>query len=332
MPLVGAPSSPFDPPSLLYTILTQPVKTLIRFLDNFLSTLRSQPPPLDRDHPIRIVCLSDTHTVKASHVPDGDLLIHAGDLTDLGNPTELQAHINWLNSLPHEHKIAIAGNHDTWCDARSRVTLSQHDRKRKLDWGNIHYLQHSTITLDFPQHNGRRLTIYGAPQIPACGGKEFAFQYPRGTDAWSETIPQDIDILVTHTPPKYHLDLPAALGCEHLLKEVWNIKPRLHAFGHIHAGRTDFLGWLKGGREVVRWDHGQKCLERTTTRSDGLVTGLIDPRGWLDAFWVMYYGIIGVLWDRIWGGESDNTTLMVNAALMYNNTGKLGNEPQVIVL
>lgn len=111
------------------------------------------------------------------------------------------------------------------------------------------------------------------------------------------------------------------------------MQPRLHVFGHIHAGRTDTMGWLKGEREVVRWDEGQRCLERAMTRADGLIVGLIDPRGWADVVKVVAYGALAVLWDRVWGGASERGgTLMMNTALMFENTGKLGNEPQVVDL
>ncbi|TKA63928.1 hypothetical protein B0A55_10306 [Friedmanniomyces simplex] len=321
------PSSPFAPPPLLYILLTQPLKTLIRFLDYGFALLRS---PTRPDSPsIRIVCISDTHCLKSAHIPDGDLLIHAGDLTNAGTPAELQAQIDWLDDLPHQHKVAIAGNHDIYLDPRSRKTLGQEDQDGWIDWKRIHYLQHSALTLEFG--NGRRsLNLYGAPQIPACGGEAFAFQYPRGHDAWTDTVPEDTEVLITHSPPKYHLDLPTALGCEYLLSEVWRIRPAVHVFGHVHAGKSDMLGWLKGGREVVRWDEGQKCLERALARQDGLVKGLLDPRAWVDVVMMLGHGAMGVLWDRVWGGGQSRATLMVNASLMYNNTGELRNTPQVV--
>ncbi|KAK0262685.1 hypothetical protein B0A54_10493 [Friedmanniomyces endolithicus] len=321
------PNSPFHSPSLPYTLLTQPMKTFVRLLEYALALLGSIPEP--DSPPIRIVCISDTHCLTSVHIPDGDLLIHAGDLTNAGTPAELQAQIDWLDSLPHQHKVAVAGNHDTFLDPRSRITLSPEQQEGSIDWKGIHYLQHSALTLRFA--NGRRsLNLYGAPQIPACGGDEFAFQYPRGHDAWTDTIPGDTDLLITHTPPKYHLDLPTALGCEFLLSEVWRVRPALHVFGHVHAGKSDTLGWLKGGKEVVRWDEGQKCLERTLARPDGLVRELLNPRNWLDVMMVLGYGVMNVVWDRVWGGGQNGATLMVNASLMFNNTGELRNRPQVI--
>ncbi|TKA31971.1 hypothetical protein B0A50_01216 [Salinomyces thailandicus] len=240
---------------------------------------------------------------------------------------ELQAQIDWLDSLPHEHKVVIAGNHDTYLDPRSRKTLSTTDRDGRIDWKRLRYLQHSSITLSF-HHGQRRLKVYGAPQIPACGGEEFAFQYPRGDDAWSETVPDGTDVLVTHTPPKHHLDLPAALGCEHLLGEVRRVQPLLHVFGHIHAGKSGLLGWLKGGREVVKWCEAQAASEKVLSRNQGLFT-MFNPKIWIEFAQFVGQGVAGVLWERVWGGSS-NATVMVNASLMYNNSGQLWNPPQVV--
>jgi predicted phosphohydrolase len=61
-------------------------------------------------------------------VPNGDVLIHAGDLTENSTLSELQAHIDWLSPLPHTHKVVITGNHDTYLDPQSRAALSSEDR------------------------------------------------------------------------------------------------------------------------------------------------------------------------------------------------------------
>ncbi|KAI6900016.1 Metallo-dependent phosphatase [Hortaea werneckii] len=326
-----APKSPFDPPPLLHTILTQPIKSLVRIVDFALSSLRE--PPAPGSPPIRIVCISDTHCLQPKHIPPGDLLIHAGDLTNAGTPSEIQTQIDWLNTLDFQHKVIIAGNHDTYLDPRSRGTLEPADRNAQLDWKSLHYLQHSSVTLSF--HSGHRdLRLYGAPQIPACGGDEFAFQYPRGRDAWSETIPEDTEILVTHTPPKYHLDLPAGLGCEFLLNEVRRTQPVVHVFGHVHAGSSDWMGWVKGGREVVRWGgEVEREVQAALGRPNGLVRGLLDPFSWVGLLKVAVYGVMDVVWERVWGGGGgggDGATIMVNASLMFNSTGRLRNAPQVV--
>ncbi|MCJ1472693.1 hypothetical protein MMC13_001342 [Lambiella insularis] len=313
------PASPFDPPSLLYELLTHPFSVFIRTLHRLLRFLRGPAFPAPA-HPIRIVCISDTHTQKLA-LPPGDILIHAGDLTNSGTTTEIQAQINWLASFPHPHKIAIAGNHDSYLDSRSRSTA---DVDRTLDWKGIHYLQHSSVRLPFPDRgrSGRVLRIHGAPQIPACGGKDFAFQYARGDDAWTETVPADVDVLVTHTPPRWYRDLPRGLGCEMLLREVWRVRPRVHIFGHVHAGR---------GQERVFWDEGQRAYERLCARRESWVLwgGSLGLGWWLDVVRLLVYGMLGVLWTRVWGAEEEGT-VMVNAALIDWRNGKIGYEAQVV--
>ena len=63
---------------------------------------------------MRIVCISDTHEFHRDvEVPDGDLLIHAGDFTYFSKrPSMLFDFDDWLGSLPHEHKVVVPGNHE----------------------------------------------------------------------------------------------------------------------------------------------------------------------------------------------------------------------------
>ena len=56
----------------------------------------------------RIVCVSDTHTQIPS-LPKGDVLIHAGDLTNQGSISELRKTIAWIEKADFEAKIIIAG-------------------------------------------------------------------------------------------------------------------------------------------------------------------------------------------------------------------------------
>lgn len=54
------------------------------------------------------------------------------------------------------------------------------------------------------------------------------------------TIPDGIDVLITHGPPSGILDQPfgtrPSVGCWDLAQAVERVKPRLHVFGHIHGG------------------------------------------------------------------------------------------------
>lgn len=202
---------------------------------------------------MRIVCVSDTH---ARHrrvaVPDGDLLIHAGDITNTGSLDDVADFDRWLGSLPHQHKVVICGNHD-FC------FQEQPGRARPLITNAI-YLEDESAEV-------AGIRVYGSPWQPWFGG--WAFNLPRGPELaakWA-LIPPDTQILVTHGPPEGILDRNHRgdhVGCRDLLARVYEVKPRLHVFGHIHeaAGRTEAEGItfvnaaVAHGHEpiVVEWD------------------------------------------------------------------------------
>ena len=52
----------------------------------------------------RFVCISDTHC-HTFPVPDGDVLLHSGDLTHTGTLAQFETTVNWLKSLPHPLKM-----------------------------------------------------------------------------------------------------------------------------------------------------------------------------------------------------------------------------------
>ena len=170
---------------------------------------------------MRIVCISDTHERHDRiAVPDGDVLICAGDVTANGNLSALERFARWMQQLPHAHKILIAGNHD-WCFERYGASLLPPD---------IVYLQDSGTAID-------GLRIWGSPWQPRfC---DWAFNLDRGPQLavkWA-LIPADMDVLITHGPPMGMLDLTPRgdrAGCEALAARLEHLRVRLHVFGHIH--------------------------------------------------------------------------------------------------
>lgn len=59
---------------------------------------------------LRIACISDTHNDNCyDFVPQADILIHAGDLTDNGTIEELRDAYDWISALPHKVKVIVAG-------------------------------------------------------------------------------------------------------------------------------------------------------------------------------------------------------------------------------
>jgi Icc-related predicted phosphoesterase len=185
----------------------------------------------------RIVLISDTHDLqdRIHPVPDGDILIHAGDLTMLGRMNEIAAAGVWLRSLPHRHKIYIAGNHD-WMFEKNR-TLAMSLMNQGIigeGGGKLMYLQDGGVEV-------MGLRIYGSPWQPWF--MNWAFNVQRGSlKKYWDMIPENLDVLVTHGPPMGILDQSAPhLGSEHLgdqelMDAVERVKPRVHVFGHIHGG------------------------------------------------------------------------------------------------
>lgn len=72
----------------------------------------------------------------------------------------------------------------------------------------------------------------------------WAFNLKRGSECLSKwnMIPDDTDILITHSPPLGHGDLVCSgvrAGCAELLATVQKrVKPKYHIFGHIHEGKS----------------------------------------------------------------------------------------------
>ena len=103
------------------------------------------------------------------------------------------------------------------------------------------------------------------------------------------------------------------------------MKPKLHVFGHIHSGH---------GREAVFWDEGQLAYERLQSRKKGgVVLDLLPSYAWLDAIKVVWYGIKGILWQRLMVGPAGaNGGLLVNAAVVYQSTTDVGNPVEIVEL
>ncbi|MBA3534089.1 MAG: metallophosphatase domain-containing protein [Ardenticatenales bacterium] len=172
---------------------------------------------------LTIVALSDTHSLHGQlAIPDGDILLHAGDITRQGDIADVVEFNAFLGTLPHRHKVVIAGNHD-FCFERLP------NRCRQL-LTNAIYLEDESVTLE-------GIKIYGSPWQPWF--HDWAFNLARGEPLrrkWA-LIPPDTDILITHGPPLGHGDrttLNEVVGCADLLEAVQRLRPRYHLFGHIH--------------------------------------------------------------------------------------------------
>lgn len=308
-----------------------------RLLKLYSTFVQPAAPPTGEDT-IRIVCISDTHNNRPE-LPPGDVLVHAGDLTENGSFNEIQTELRWLSSQPHRYKVFVAGNHDVLLDeefiqSQPQRRYGSSQTKEDLDWGSVIYLKNSSITLDFPRnpHNAsgsetvestertsstaRRLMVYGSPFTPQYGTS--AFQYSPDPQFWTEIfapLRAAPDILVTHGPPKFHLDARDfhKAGCPYLSVEVARIRPRLHVFGHIHASY---------GREDAVLDGMQRCYEEV----------MIGWGGWETIGWMvarMIWEGLTWLFRRFRAREESLTTTFINAAVVGGPDNSLINQAVV---
>ena len=80
------------------------------------------------------------------------------------------------------------------------------------------------------------------------------------------------------------------------------------------------------------WDKGAMARRRGLgRRARGFVWDLCNLGLWMDLGLVVYYGVKAVVWERVWGGRlGGESTVFVNAAMMFEGSGRLGNGVQVV--
>lgn len=117
------------------------------------------------------------------------------------------------------------------------------------EYPSITYLNHESTHVYLKRKDGPRTSfkVFGSPYSPAHGLWAFAYPPAHASFLWDQ-IQLDTNIVITHTPPKYHCDeskLNRASGCETLRETLWRVRPSLAICGHVHEGR---------GAERILWD------------------------------------------------------------------------------
>jgi Icc-related predicted phosphoesterase len=198
---------------------------------------------------MKIVCISDTHGLHKSMehlLPEGDILIHAGDCTNVGKEKEIEEFIYWFQNLKgFDTKIFIAGNHDFGFEHYNGVRHNNEApwlhhllNEENLSQSDVVYLHDSEFIIESPEFS-RPIKFYGSPWQPEF--YNWAFNLPR--NGWElevkwKDIPEDTDVLITHGPPHGVRDFTPnnlQVGCELLRFRVEHLNPPVHIFGHIHG-------------------------------------------------------------------------------------------------
>lgn len=176
---------------------------------------------------MKIVTFSDTHGQHASvrltkflFDNAGDLLLFAGDL-QANHFDDGKSFVKWLASLPYKHKICVFGNHD----GNYEYTLEEANK-----YDNIKFLMNESINID-------GINIFGSPNSVLF--MDWYFMYPDNElkDIY-EKIPNNTNILLTHTPPFQILDETFDkynAGSKSLLDRISELNElKYNIFGHIH--------------------------------------------------------------------------------------------------
>lgn len=165
---------------------------------------------------MRILHLSDTHGChrRLRDLPEADVVVHSGDFCMVGSEQEAIDFLNWFCDLPYRHKIFICGNHDD-CLYGANIDGLDH---------NVHYLCNSGIEIE-------GLKFYGVPMFMGdCITDRQSRNYA--------SIPEDTDILITHSPAYGILDFDDGInyGSEEILERLTALHQlKAHLFGHIHT-------------------------------------------------------------------------------------------------
>lgn len=189
----------------------------------------------------KFLILSDTHdfdfTAGTSHplqlpTPKADVILHCGDLTQVGGVASFERAVKMLGNIDAELKLIIPGNHDLeldktfWAARRneegSPKDPEDHDLAVKAMIGPLAAEARVTFLTEgthaFTLKTGAKFLIYVSPYTPAYG--DWAFVYEPHQDRFNEpdqvgdgitsiateSIPDGIDIVMTHGPPMRILD------------------------------------------------------------------------------------------------------------------------------
>jgi Icc-related predicted phosphoesterase len=184
---------------------------------------------------MKITCIADLHGFYPK-LPGGDLLIVAGDLTARDKCSEYSEFAAWLSGQEYTQTVVIAGNHDN----EIQKGWSPFEAFQDCSFNEVEYLCDSGTEFE-------GLKIWGSPWTktfprmnPHC--KAFTVDTEEElAEKWA-LIPNDVDILVTHSPAYAIGDevtsgpYPVNVGSRSMCKRLIPMKFKLHVFGHIHEG------------------------------------------------------------------------------------------------
>ncbi|KAG7005187.1 hypothetical protein G7Y79_00021g050540 [Physcia stellaris] len=298
----------------------------------------------------RFLIISDTHDLQLDETvneasrplqlptPKADVLLHCGDLTQVGGVSSFKKALKMLGSIEAELKLIIAGNHDLELDQKYwEIQCNDEDTPENPEDHDlaVHAMtgpdarEAGVLFLDEGTHaftlkNGTRFTMYVSPYTPAFG--DWAFAYKSDEDRYNKPshtangvtsiatnpIPEGVDIVMTHGPPKGILDMcpQGNVGCQNLRRALHRTKPQMHCFGHIHEGY---------GIEVVDWN--KTAIDAPKPRKNEAIHQFFERESTQNPYPEPF----------AWRRDRKSQTLAINASIMTGDH-KPANAPWLVSL
>jgi len=201
----------------------------------------SELPPRPADHR-RIVAISDTHSKhRFVQIPPCDVLCHCGDILQRyghigglgGGIPALIDFASWLRTVPADHAVVIAGNHD-----RLLEKLGDKAVRKILKQSGATYLRDSSAVVG-------GLVFFGSPWSPSGGTGNRAFQ----SGAHAAGVASNASEALRKTPSANIGDIEIDVLLTHCNCKEWEAlssKASFWAHGHFHDG-TGTAEIIKGG-------------------------------------------------------------------------------------
>jgi predicted MPP superfamily phosphohydrolase len=145
-----------------------------------------------------VMVISDTHeySFDGAAMPEVDVLIHTGDLTNFGELSSLEESVKMIGTIQAELRLVIAGNHDVTLDPIPRVENMSVEEYAKYHRdavdimtgplakaAGVTYLHEGTHS--FTLRNGAKFTVYASPYTPGDGRSGWGLQHQRFEDRYN---------------------------------------------------------------------------------------------------------------------------------------------------
>jgi Icc-related predicted phosphoesterase len=196
---------------------------------------------------MNLTIISDTHGLhKTLDFPhSGEVLLHCGDICNSGSMREVYQFINWIgNNMNYDKIIFTLGNHDR--------SMQIEEQRKQINAYIVTEFGTKMVMLLDQQYIYKGIKFYGTPWTSTFMNWAFMENDDEsGLGKRFKRIPYDVDILISHSPPKGILDYVERrngaidhLGSQMLTNELTSgrfTNLKYHCFGHIHYSNGKYF-------------------------------------------------------------------------------------------